>query len=61
MTLKSLSDDVLIERLKNLVQEEREILMAVLRHLREVERRRLFARYQCGSLVAYTVAELKYS
>ncbi len=61
MTLKHLSDDVLIEGLKKLVHEEREILMSVLRHLREVERRRLFARYQCGSLFAYAVAELKYS
>jgi len=61
MTLKNLSDDVLIERLKKLVREEREILMSVLHHLREVERRRLFSKYQCGSLFAYAVAELKYS
>ena len=61
MKLKNLSDDVLIERLKNLVQEEREILMSVLHHLREVERRRLFAKYQCASLFAYAVTELKYS
>ncbi len=61
MTLKHLSDDVLVERLKNLVHEEREILMSVLRHLREVERRRLFAKYQCASLFSYAVTELKYS
>ena len=61
MTLKNLSDDVLIERLKKLVHEEREILMAVLHHLREVERRRLFSKYQCASLFAYAVTELKYS
>ena len=61
MTLKHLSDDVLIERLKKLVHEEREILMSVLHHLREVERRRLFAKYQYGSLFAYAVTELKYS
>ncbi len=61
MTLKNLSDDVLIERLKKLVQEEREILMSVLHHLREVERRRLFSKYQCASLFAYAVTELKYS
>ena len=61
MTLKHLSDDVLIEQLKKLVHEEREILMSVLHHLREVERRRLFAKYQCGSLFAYAVTELKYS
>ena len=61
MTLKNLSDDVLIERLKKLVREEREILMSVLHHLREVERRRLFSKYQCASLFAYAVAELKYS
>lgn len=56
MTLKHLSDDALIERLKNLVQEEREILMSTPHHLLEVERRRLFAKYQCGSLFAYAVA-----
>ena len=61
MTLKHLSDDLLIERLKKLVHEEREILLSVLHHLREVERRRLFAKYQCGSLFAYAVTELKYS
>jgi len=61
MTLKNLSDDVLIERLKKLVREEREILMSVLHHLREVERRRLFSKYQCASLFAYAVTELKYS
>ena len=61
MTLKNLADDVLIERLKKLVHEEREILMSVLHHLREVERRRLFSKYQCASLFAYAVTELKYS
>ena len=61
MTLKNLSDEVLIERLKKLVQEEREILISVLHHLREVERRRLFAKYQCASLFVYAVTELKYS
>ena len=61
MTLKHLSDDALIERLKKLVHEEREILMSVLHHLREVERRRLFAKYQCASLFAYAVTDLKYS
>ncbi len=61
MTLKHLRDDVLIERLKKLVHEEREILLSVLHHLREVERRRLFSKYQCASLFAYAVTELKYS
>lgn len=61
MTLKDLSDDVLIERLKKLVREERELLMSVLHHLREVERRRLFSKFQCASLFAYAVTELKYS
>ncbi len=35
--------------------------MSVLHHLREVERRRLFSKYQCASLFAYAVTELKYS
>ena len=57
--LKLLRDEVLLNETIRLVREEREVLSNILRHLREIERRRLF----CGhpSLHVYVVKELKYS
>jgi len=61
MNLRTLSDKNLLENLKNLVCREREITLQTLHHLREVERRRLYAKMAYSSLFEYVVKELKYS
>ena len=61
MNLKNLSDEGLLAQTKNLAAEERRITTEVLLHLREVERRRLYASRGFSSLFAYCVQELKYS
>lgn len=61
MDLKNLSDQVLMEKTEILVQEEREILTAVLHHLLEIEHRRLFADFGFKSLYDFTVRKLGYS
>lgn len=42
MSLSKLSDAILLTRTKELVEKERETLISILHHLREIERRRLF-------------------
>ena len=59
--LKHLSDKVLLENTEILVRQEREILTAVLNHLREIERRRLFSGLGFSSLFDYAVKKLGYS
>jgi 5-methylcytosine-specific restriction endonuclease McrA len=61
MNLHRLTDKQLLELTKSLVSRERELLGEILRHLREVERRRLFSDLGCKSLFDYAVKELKYS
>ncbi len=61
MYLRSLSDDSLLKSTLQLVQKERENTLEVLHHLREVERRSLFATLAYPSLFEYAVKELKYS
>ncbi len=59
--IQKLSDDKLLQGTQSLVLEERRITLLVLRHLREIERRRLFADRGYGSLFDYCTRELKYS
>lgn len=61
MDLKNLSDESLLLGAKRLAREEREILTAILHHLREIDRRRLFSDLKYKSLHDYAVGELKYS
>ena len=61
MTLKNLSDKDLLAATKNAVQRERGTTMEVLRHLQEMERRRLFSDLGFSSLFVYAVKELQYS
>lgn len=61
MDLRSLTDKSLHEKTQALVKNEREITLQVLQHLREVERRSLFATLSYSSLFEYAVKELKYS
>lgn len=61
MNLKSLSDQNLLENTSRLAQRERELTLEVLQHLREIERRMLFAKLSYSSLFEYAVKELRYS
>jgi 5-methylcytosine-specific restriction endonuclease McrA len=61
MNLKNLSDDILLSEIKNLVQNERELLTQILHHLREIERRRVFSKLRYTSLFDYAVKNLGYS
>ncbi len=61
MHLNNLPDDTLLKTIRDLVAREREISLQILHHLREVERRRLFAVLGYASLFEYCVQELEYS
>lgn len=61
MDLTHLSDNLLLKNTQHLAQKERETTLEVLHHLREVERRSLFAVLAYQSLFEYAVKELKYS
>lgn len=61
MNLRHLSDEALLAATERLVREERGILTSVLHHLREIERRRLFAALKYSSLFDYAVRGLGYS
>lgn len=59
--LTALSDTDLLSETKSLVARERELLADILRHLREVECRRLFSDLGFKSLFEYATRELGYS
>jgi hypothetical protein len=59
--LSELSTQELNAKIQSLVREERRLTVEVLRHLREVERRMLFAELGYPSLFAYATSELGYS
>ncbi|MCB0350287.1 MAG: HNH endonuclease [Bdellovibrionales bacterium] len=61
MNLKTLSNERLLSETKLIVSQERELLISVLRHLQEIERRKLFLELGFPSLWAYCTLELKYS
>ncbi len=58
---RRLADQVLHAKLSALVEEERQCTIRVLMHLREVERRMLYAKAGYPSLFDYCVKRLKYS
>ncbi len=60
-SLHDLSDQDLIENLKILISDEREILTAILHHLKEVESRHLYLAKGFSSLFAYLTEGLGYS
>ena len=60
-SLKSLSDNELLTKIKSLAQEERKLTLEILHYLREVESRRLFALRAYSSLHEFCVKELGYS
>ena len=59
--VKQLSDKVLIDQTDFLVEHERGITILVLRHLREIETRRLFADLGYSSMFEYCIKRLRYS
>ncbi len=61
MDLRKVSDQILLANMKNLASQERVLYTEVLHHLREIQRRRLFADLGQPSLFAYCVNILKYS
>jgi hypothetical protein len=61
MNLKSVPDSKLREDTKTLVNEERRIGLAVLHHLKEIDHRKLFAKWGYSSLYVYCQTELKYA
>ena len=61
MNLRTFSDAELLASLKKEVLEERQKMTSVLEHLREVDRRKLYAESNCSSLWEFCVKELKYS
>lgn len=60
LNLKNYSDQKLLSEIKNLVQQERELLTSVLQHLREIDLRRLYADLKYKSLFEYATQELGY-
>lgn len=61
MDLRNLPDDVIVYRLRNLKQNEDKMLAEILRHLREVERRRIYLKLGFVSLFMYLTKSLGYS
>jgi hypothetical protein len=59
--LKELSDEALLANTRALVREETRLTTDVLLHLREVERRQLYAPLGYGSLFEYAVHDLGYA
>ncbi len=61
MLMKHLIDSVLVTDTKRLVTQERKITAEILRHLEEIDRRKLYVEYGHPSMVQFCIKELKYS
>ncbi len=61
MNLRAHKDHEILSQIKVYVQNERDVLVKILHHLREIERRRLFSDCGCSSIFEYAVKELRYS
>jgi hypothetical protein len=61
MNLKHLTDEVLIEDTKLLVSKEREVLVKLLHHLKEIDSRKLYSDLGYSSLFSYLTKGLGYS
>ncbi len=59
--LQKLTDEQLIFDTRKLIKKEQEIVVEVIAHLEEIERRRLFCDAGHDSLWSYTIGELGYS
>ena len=61
LNLRHCSDRDLLAQIKLFAQTERDVLIKILHHLREIDRRRLFCDLNFSSLFDYCVKELGYS
>lgn len=61
MNFKILSDEQLVANTKNLVRVERETLTEILHHFREIEHRRVYARFGYSNLHEFATKHLGYS
>lgn len=61
MELRQISDEALLQNTSALVARERELVAEILRHLQEIERRRLFSELGYSSLFVYCVQALGFS
>ena len=61
MELESLKDSELNDKVKSLASKERKLTEVVLRHIAEVDKRKLFLRKAYPSLFEYLVREIGYS
>ena len=59
--ISSLTDHTLITELKNLVQQEREVLAEIISYLQEVDTRRLYLELGYSSLFSFCTQGLRYS
>lgn len=59
--VKKISDTLLLQQTDYLVQQERETTILILRHLREVEVRRLYIDLEYSSMHKYCIKKLKYT
>jgi hypothetical protein len=59
MSLQKMTDDELHVSTVRVAEKQREITLELLSHLNEIERRRLYSRYNSSSLHDYCVNELK--
>jgi len=60
-SLSSLSDDVLLDRAATIVARSRSTEVALIRHLAEIDARRLYAREGCPSMFVYCTLRLRFS
>src|SRR3990172_517498 len=61
LQLQSLSDDELLRKLSELVQQSRRVEAVLVAHIGEVDERRLFARRACSSMFSYCTEVLHLS
>lgn len=61
MNLRTVPKEILLKRTEELAAKERHVTLEVLHHLREIERRMLYAELGHSSLKVYCVKVLRYS
>jgi len=61
MELKDYKDSMLLAQIKVFIQAERDQVIKILQHLREIDRRKLYCDLGYRSLFDYAVSELRYS
>lgn len=61
MNLKHLTDKTLLNELKRISRQEREITTNILHHIKEVEKRKLFSDLKYSSMLEYLIKDLGYS